>query len=215
MKSEDLPKIESTLKILGQIKSSLMSTQRPANKEQVTSLIESIESERVYQNKIWVYNATETGDLHSNLDFITFIKSYLNEAIDIVSRSAEPDASHKAGHILRKIAAMALASVEMNSDDQENELAAFINKFQSSGCFFNINITESLSIIDSVINDALKSNPDMHKLSRIIHEGSNIGFSIRNDFKNTNGVYHPLSSMYKIFYIAISAIMDNDQIYNR
>lgn len=215
MKSEELPKMEDTLNILGQIKSSLMSSQRPASQNQIEKLIKCIESERAYQNKIWNLNATGTGNLHSNLDFITFIKSYINEAIDIVSRNGEPKASEKAGHILRKISAMALVSVEMNSSEDDNELVAFVNNFQSNGCFFNIGVTESLSLIDSVISCALKSNPEIHKLNRIIFEGSNVGFAIRNDFKNTNGTYYLLGDMYKIFYIAISAIVDNDKLYNR
>jgi hypothetical protein len=75
---------------------------------------EAIRGERRYQDQRWNGQTTSTGGIHSVTEFLVFIRSYLNEAMEHVSRNAEPDASDHALGIVRKIGGLAVACMEQN-----------------------------------------------------------------------------------------------------
>jgi hypothetical protein len=72
-------------------------------------------SEREYQEDSWNPETTSSGGKHTNLEFLVFMQDYLNQAMHIVSRKKEPEASIEASHTLRKITAMAMGSSEKNN----------------------------------------------------------------------------------------------------
>ncbi len=121
--------------------------------------IDCMLSEREYQEKIWNENTTSSGGNHSHMEFFVFIKDYLDEAIHILSRNREPEASDKASHNMRKIAAMSLASLEKNKNintqiilpkrlyaNTMNELAFIINTILNSAMSFH---SLSSGLVDS------------------------------------------------------------------
>jgi len=112
----------------------------------------AIISEREYQDNIWNENTTSTNGKHTHIEFYLFMISYLNEAIDILSRNPEPKASNEAAHILRKIAAMAVASSEQNTQLKD----AFSTHHKSPLEAKNIN--ESVAFLSHIISKALSSN---------------------------------------------------------
>ena len=109
-------------------------------------------SEREYQEIMWNKNTTATSGVHSHLGFMTFIERYVRVGIDIVSVGSEPRASREASHVLRKVVALAVASMEMNNEDIDVE-----------DCWDDLveieieNIVESLICIRSVLGDAVTS----------------------------------------------------------
>jgi hypothetical protein len=111
----------------------------------------SIKSERDYQEKLWNKDTTSSAGIHTNSEFLVFIQDYLNEAVHIVSRNPEPKASEEASHVLRKITAMAIACAEKNKwlDVMEDEQRSNVHK--------NVNIVQSLSLIQHCINKSIES----------------------------------------------------------
>lgn len=73
-----------------------------------------IDGERDYQDARWNQNTTSTGGVHSVTEFLVFMQSYLNQAIDQVSRNAEPEASQMALDTIRKLTALGVVCMEQN-----------------------------------------------------------------------------------------------------
>lgn len=74
---------------------------------------EAINTERAYQAERWNRDTTETGGVHENLaDWIMYMEDYLAEAKHTLSREAEPAATEKALHGLRKVTALGVAAME-------------------------------------------------------------------------------------------------------
>lgn len=80
--------------------------------EKMEQVFNAIRNERAYQTKLWMESASE--GKHSTEEFALYIQDYLQEAIHIMSREPTPKASIKGLHIMRKIAAMAIACMEQN-----------------------------------------------------------------------------------------------------
>jgi hypothetical protein len=112
--------------------------------------VDSILSERNYQNKTWNPQTTASGGDHSEIEFLVFIQDYLNEAIHIVSRIKEPDASNNAADTYRKIITMALGCSEKNNWLHELEKNDYTQH--------KVNLVASLGFIQHLINKALESD---------------------------------------------------------
>lgn len=74
-------------------------------------IYEAINGERDYQRK---WEDTPSGGRHSNVEFLVYIRSYVNEALEFASRNPDPDAAPVCMNNLRKIAALAVAAMEQN-----------------------------------------------------------------------------------------------------
>lgn len=74
----------------------------------------AIDGERAYQARRWNEDTTSSGGRHSVTEFLVYARSYVNEALEHVSRNADPGATDFALHSLRKIAALAVAALEQN-----------------------------------------------------------------------------------------------------
>lgn len=72
----------------------------------------AIDSERNYQ-ELWKKYSPAEG-IHDTLGFLVFIRDYAEEALHIMSREPEPQCTTKAKDIMRKIGALAVASMEHN-----------------------------------------------------------------------------------------------------
>lgn len=79
-----------------------------------SEVYEAIDTERDYQDQRWNENTTTTGGIHTVATWLTFIRTYVREAEEIVSRNGEPKASQQALHTIRKIAGMAVACMEQH-----------------------------------------------------------------------------------------------------
>ena len=73
-----------------------------------------IDGERAYQELRWSPATTPTGGVRSVTEFLVYMKDYLDEAMNQVTRIADPQASALALHTIRKIAAMGVACMEQN-----------------------------------------------------------------------------------------------------
>lgn len=89
------------------ITSDLMKTPKP-------KVYDAIEDERQYQDKKWNHETTASGGVHSTTEWLVYLDDYIREAKTVVTRNADPEANVKALHIVRKIAAMAVACMEQN-----------------------------------------------------------------------------------------------------
>jgi len=72
----------------------------------------AIDSERAYQDQRWNESTTTTEGKHTVTEWLVYIQDYAAEALHIVSREADPAASEKALHIIRKVGGMAVACME-------------------------------------------------------------------------------------------------------
>lgn len=75
---------------------------------------ELINGERDYQDKLWNEHTTTSGGKHSVTEFLVYIRDYTEEALHILSRNPEPEASERASENVRKIAALAVVCMEQN-----------------------------------------------------------------------------------------------------
>ena len=73
-----------------------------------------IDEERTYQSERWNSKTTTSGGIHSNTEFLVYIKDYVEEALHYACRNPDPDATRFSQHNLRKIAALAVAAMEQN-----------------------------------------------------------------------------------------------------
>jgi len=75
---------------------------------------EAINSERTYQDMRWNEETTETGGKHSVTEWLVYARDYIEEALHFLSRDPDPQATRKAKHWVRKIAAICVACMEQN-----------------------------------------------------------------------------------------------------
>ena len=78
------------------------------------TVYEHIDTERDYQDVRWSAEITETGGKHSVTEWLIYMQDYIDEALHILSRAPEPQATEDATHIVRKITAMGIACLEYN-----------------------------------------------------------------------------------------------------
>lgn len=71
-----------------------------------------IDSERDYQNRKWNPSTTTSNGRHSWEEWYMYIEDYVSEAKHLLSRLPKQDADAKAAEIMRKVAAMAVSSME-------------------------------------------------------------------------------------------------------
>ena len=74
----------------------------------------AVSSERAYQDAIWNDDTTTSGGQHSVAAWVVFMRSYLREADEFVSRHPEPKASELALDTIRKVTAMGFACMEQH-----------------------------------------------------------------------------------------------------
>ena len=74
----------------------------------------AIDGEREYQKKWENSELTDSGGIHSNVEFLVYIRDYVEEALHVASRDGDPVVRVKTAHSLRKIAALAVAAMEQN-----------------------------------------------------------------------------------------------------
>lgn len=79
-----------------------------------SKVYEVIDAEREYQDSRWHASSTDSEGLHSNLEFLVYIRDYVEEAMHFCSRNEDPVANDFAKKSLRKIAALAVAAMEQN-----------------------------------------------------------------------------------------------------
>jgi len=73
-----------------------------------------IDGERDYQEKKWNINTTESGGFHSFEEWVVYIEDYLSEMKHILARQPSSQVEMQAADIMRKIAAMAVCSMEQH-----------------------------------------------------------------------------------------------------
>lgn len=72
----------------------------------------ALDGERDYQDQKWG-RASTTGGRHENiLEWLVYMKDYVEEAMRVMSREAEPEATEFALHTTRKVGGLALAAME-------------------------------------------------------------------------------------------------------
>ena len=112
--------------------------------------ISSLITEFNYQEKLWNENTTETAGFSSNASFLVFIDSYLSEAINIISRGAEPEVSLKAAHNVRKIATMVF-----NCSLKNNWLEQLLDSDFTT--ISNLTLVDSLACLSHYKNEGFKN----------------------------------------------------------
>lgn len=85
---------------------------RRAFKVSTAEVFAAVDGERDYQEARWNPETTESKGIHSFSEWITYMEDYLAEAKHILSREAKQTAEPKAAHIMRKVVAMGVASME-------------------------------------------------------------------------------------------------------
>ena len=70
----------------------------------------AIETERSYQKERW----GSEGEKHSNLEYLVYIRDYVEEALHRLSRVSDAECVYPTQDSLRKIAALAVAAQEVN-----------------------------------------------------------------------------------------------------
>jgi hypothetical protein len=79
---------------------------------------QAIDGERRYQKK-WENPAlTDSGGKHSNVEFLVYIRDYVEEALHYATRNPDPAAHVFTRHSLRKIGALAVAAMEQNGVEE-------------------------------------------------------------------------------------------------
>lgn len=73
---------------------------------------EAIDSERAYQASKWNQHTTTSGGFHSPVEWLVYMRDYVEEALRFATRNADPVANHFAMENIRKIGALAVAAME-------------------------------------------------------------------------------------------------------
>jgi hypothetical protein len=74
-----------------------------------------VDSERNYQTERWSYDVSDCGGIeHSNVEFLVYIRDYVEEALHYASRNPEQNVREFTKHTMRKVAALAVAAMEQN-----------------------------------------------------------------------------------------------------
>ena len=87
-------------------------------------VLKVIVGERIYQDARWNPATTTSGGFHEVGAWLTFMRSYLREAEDQISRGADPQASEAALNTVRKIAAMSVACMEQHGAPERKDTPA-------------------------------------------------------------------------------------------
>ena len=74
----------------------------------------AIDSERQYQDGMWNSSTTTSGGLHSLEEWVVYMQSYLNQAVEQLSRNPKQIGDPLALHTIRKIATMGVACMEQH-----------------------------------------------------------------------------------------------------
>jgi hypothetical protein len=74
----------------------------------------AIDTERDYQKKWEDPAVTTSGGIHSNVEFLVYMRDYVEEALHYASRNPDPVAGVFTQHSIRKIGALAVAAMEQN-----------------------------------------------------------------------------------------------------
>ncbi len=73
----------------------------------------ALDGERDYQDSKWTPETTTSGGQHEDpLAWLSYMKNYCEEGINVLCRRAEPEASEFALHTIRKVAALGVAAME-------------------------------------------------------------------------------------------------------
>ena len=73
-----------------------------------------IDGEREYQDQKWCSNSTSSSGVHSNLEFLVYMRDYVEEALHFCSRNGDPKANDFAKDVIRKVTALGVAAMEQN-----------------------------------------------------------------------------------------------------
>ena len=76
------------------------------------SAIGAIASEREYQDRLW--GPTGSEGKHSTIEFLVFMKDYIDEALHLASRHADGKMRDALADSMRKITTMGIACMEQN-----------------------------------------------------------------------------------------------------
>lgn len=74
----------------------------------------AIEGEIAYAKGWEDPTLTDSAGVHSNQEFLSYIRSYTNEALEVGARRPDPYAREFSAHALRKIAQLAIAGMVQN-----------------------------------------------------------------------------------------------------
>ncbi len=115
-------------------------------------VLNAIVSELNYQDSTWNENTTSTGGVHTPIEFLVFMQSYLVEAQHLISHNAEDKVIEEVANIVRKITTMgARVLLEEGSTDLliqgENHIDYSFN--------------ELLGIMQVLINQAMLKSYEM------------------------------------------------------
>lgn len=77
-------------------------------------IYKAIDGERDYQDGWKDPTLTTSGGGHSIQEFLTYIASYTNEAMEVGARKPDPAAIEFGLHALRKVAALAVSAMEQH-----------------------------------------------------------------------------------------------------
>lgn len=73
-----------------------------------------IDGERDYQNSRWNANTTTTEGKHSVLEFLVYMRDYIEEAMHFSTRNSDPSAQEFTLNSVRKVAALAVSCMEQH-----------------------------------------------------------------------------------------------------
>ena len=73
-----------------------------------------IDSERNYQNAKWNPDTCTSGGRHSRVEFLVYMRDYIEEALHIASREADERCNSRVDATIRKVAGLAVACMEQN-----------------------------------------------------------------------------------------------------
>lgn len=86
----------------------------PRNVVLFDDVLYALKGELAYSNQKWAADRTASGGRHNPTEWLVYIRSYVNEALEFLSRNSEPKALEFALHQLRKIGAMAFNAQMQN-----------------------------------------------------------------------------------------------------
>lgn len=79
-----------------------------------SEVYKAIDTERDYQDQRWNENTTTSNGYHEVGAWLTFLRTYIREAEEIISRNGDPEATDQSMHTIRKIAAMCVCCMEQH-----------------------------------------------------------------------------------------------------
>jgi hypothetical protein len=93
-------------------------------KDTFDKAVSAILSEREYQDRLW--GPTGSEGKHSTIEFLVFMKDYIDEALHTASRHADGQVRDELADSMRKITSMGIACMEQNGIRPRNmdDLAA-------------------------------------------------------------------------------------------